>query len=227
MKKFFFAAFTILGIIVFLETCDNNGNKPTYDADKAAEYERNQKNKDGALLDNAYKDTEKKATKDIAIDQKEKVAKVEEVKAVVPSKIKYPSDLVINIDELLFLLNQKSDSVYVVNFWATWCKPCVEELPYFEAFTAQHKNDKIKVILCSLDFPKKVESQLLPFLKKNKLKSEVVVLLDGKFNNWINKVSKKWDGAIPVTYIYKGNKEHFINSSIESSKELEDAINLL
>ena len=121
------------------------------------------------------------------------------------------------------LFHLDTDTTYFINFWATWCKPCVEELPYFEAFTEQYKNQKVKVILVSLDFPKKIETKLIPFLEKHQLKSEVVVLKDGKFNNWIDKVSPKWDGSIPVTYIYKGNQTHFISGSIDNQKDLENA----
>lgn len=118
-----------------------------------------------------------------------------------------------------------NDTTYVINFWATWCKPCVEELPYFETFTEKYKGEKVQVILVSLDFPKKIESKLVPFVEEHQLQSDVLVLLDGKYNNWIDKVSPEWEGAIPVTYIYKKDKIHFIASSIESEKELEEVVN--
>lgn len=114
-----------------------------------------------------------------------------------------------------------NDTTYVINFWATWCKPCVKELPYFEALTEAHQGDKVKVVLASLDFPKQLESKLVPFVKENKLQSTVVVLLDGKYNDWIDKVSTEWSGAIPVTLFVQGEKTHFLGTSVESTKELE------
>ncbi len=59
-----------------------------------------------------------------------------------------------------------SDAVYVVNFWATWCGPCVKELPYFEQLNSENIN--VKVVLVSLDFKNQFESKLIPFLKKKK-----------------------------------------------------------
>ena len=75
--------------------------------------------------------------------------------------------------ELKPLLNQSDDKIYIVNFWATWCAPCVKELPYFEAL---NKRKDIEVLLVSLDFPKHKQSRLLPFITKNKLQSRIVLL---------------------------------------------------
>jgi len=108
---------------------------------------------------------------------------------------------------------KKNDTVYLVNYWATWCKPCVEELPDFIELEKQMKNEKFKMILVSLDFPSQIESRVIPFLKENKIKSEVVIL-DDKANYWINKVNKNWDGDIPVTQVILNNQKEFHNSSL-------------
>lgn len=106
-------------------------------------------------------------------------------------------------------LKRSNDTTYVVNFWATWCQPCVEELPNFEKLTADNKNKKIKVILVSLDMKKQVESALIPFIQKNKLQSKVVHLSDPDANAWIPKVSPEWSGALPATVIYNQQKSQF------------------
>lgn len=123
------------------------------------------------------------------------------------------------------LFELDNDTTYVINFWATWCKPCVEELPYFEALTAAHKSDKVQIILISLDFPKQLESKLVPFVQEKQLQSKVVTLLDGKYNDWIDKVSTEWSGAIPATLFRKGSKqEYFLGHSVDSTDELEDIL---
>uniref|UniRef100_UPI00260C894D TlpA disulfide reductase family protein n=1 Tax=uncultured Winogradskyella sp. TaxID=395353 RepID=UPI00260C894D len=58
------------------------------------------------------------------------------------------------------LINKKDDKVHVVNFWATWCAPCVKELPYFEAIKEDYKDDNVEVLLVSLDFPRNYDSKL-------------------------------------------------------------------
>lgn len=122
------------------------------------------------------------------------------------------------------LFRLENDTTYVINFWATWCKPCIKELPYFEELNATLKNKKAKVVLVSLDFPKQVETQLVPFVEKQQLKSEVIVLLDGKYNDWINKVSPSWSGAIPATYIYKNQQNLLVADPFENLKELSEVV---
>jgi thiol-disulfide isomerase/thioredoxin len=113
--------------------------------------------------------------------------------------------------ELERYLGEFQDTLVVVNFWSTWCRPCVEELPYFEEVNTQWKAKKVKVLLVSLDFLNEIESRLVPFLKKKELKSEVVVLNETDPNNWIDKVNPQWSGAIPATLLInrKGQKAAF------------------
>lgn len=109
-------------------------------------------------------------------------------------------------------LHQKDSKVHVVNFWATWCAPCVKELPYFEQLQENFEKD-VEVLLISLDFPNQYETKLKPFLKKKQLKSKVIVLDDVNMNTWIPQIDSKWDGAIPVTLIYNKNKRQFYPQS--------------
>jgi len=107
-------------------------------------------------------------------------------------------------------LNQEDNKVHVINFWATWCKPCVKELPHFEALNKKYKDKGVEVLLVSLDFPKQYDKKLKPFIVKHNLKSRILVLDDVDMNTWIPKVNKDWDGAIPVTLIYNKEKRHFL-----------------
>jgi thiol-disulfide isomerase/thioredoxin len=123
-------------------------------------------------------------------------------------------------------LSKDNDTTYVVNFWATWCVPCVEELPHFEKLNAKYKDDKVKVILVSLDMPKMVENKLLPFIKENQLKSEVLYLRDPDANSWIPKVDSAWSGAIPATLIYNKDTRRFFEQSF-TYEELEREVSLI
>lgn len=112
-------------------------------------------------------------------------------------------------------LNKKDDKTYVINFWATWCAPCVKELPYFEKLNTDYKSENVEVILVSLDFPKQYDKKLKPFIRENNLKSKVVALNDTDSNTWIPKVSEDWSGAIPATIIYNKEKRNFYEQSFD------------
>ncbi|MCH4824389.1 TlpA family protein disulfide reductase [Gramella lutea] len=129
-------------------------------------------------------------------------------------------DIYKNFEDIEPIFNLENDTTYIINFWATWCKPCIKELPYFNEVDSLFNNREVKVILVSLDFPDKIESQLIPFVKKNQLRPKVVVLLDGNYNKWIDKVSPEWTGAIPATYIYNGKQNRLIGSSFENTEEI-------
>lgn len=120
-------------------------------------------------------------------------------------------------------LHRDNDTTYVVNFWATWCKPCVKELPAFEELNRKYAGEKVKVLLVSLDFIRHYDSKLLPFIKERQIKSKVLLLNDPHSNRWIDKVSPEWSGAIPATVIYRGDKRAFYERSFsfdELEKEL-------
>jgi thiol-disulfide isomerase/thioredoxin len=93
----------------------------------------------------------------------------------------------------------------VINFWATWCKPCIQELPAFDSLSAS--NNTFKVLLVSLDFKEDIEKKVNPFLKKNKVITDCILLDEVNGNDYINKISEQWSGAIPATlFIYKEKK---------------------
>lgn len=106
-------------------------------------------------------------------------------------------------------LTQENDTTYIVNFWATWCVPCIQELPYFEEINKKYASAKVKTLLVSLDMAKTVETRLIPFIKEKKLQLHVVLLRDPDANSWISKVNENWTGAIPATVIYNKDQRKF------------------
>lgn len=115
------------------------------------------------------------------------------------------------------------NTTYVVNFWATWCAPCVKELPHFEQLNSENKN--LKVVLVSLDFKNQYEAKLLPFIKKKAIKSEVVLLTDKDYNTWLPAVDKDWSGSIPATLVIKNGKKFFVEKMFSSYEELNQYVN--
>lgn len=108
---------------------------------------------------------------------------------------------------------QSGDSTYVFNFWATYCAPCIKELPYFDQIGKEYASEKVKVILVSIDFKSQIESRVIPFLERRKVTSEVLLLSDPDANAWIDKVDPSWSGALPATLVVKGNQWEFQEKS--------------
>jgi len=135
---------------------------------------------------------------------------------------------VYNYDGLEPLLQKKDEKTYIINFWATWCAPCIKELPYFEKINAEQKDNNVVVILVSLDMPSMWKSNLLPFIKKKNLRSHVIVLDDPKQNTWIPKVDENWSGGIPATLIYNKDKRIFYErpfTYVELNEQLNKFVN--
>ncbi len=125
-----------------------------------------------------------------------------------------------SFDALKAYAFKDNDTTYIINFWATWCGPCVKELPYFESVYRTHASDKVKLILVSLDFLNKIESHFIPFLNEHHLSGEVWLLKDRRFNKWIDEVDPSWSGAIPVTLLIKSGFRKFQEGEFSSEEDL-------
>ncbi|RZK53341.1 MAG: TlpA family protein disulfide reductase, partial [Pedobacter sp.] len=104
----------------------------------------------------------------------------------------------LTLSELDKRIAKGKDTTYIINFWATWCGPCVEELPIFEKLKKEYFKTPVKVVLVSMDFKSMLKSAVIPFVKKHKLKSEVYVINEADQQAFIEKVEKNWSGAIPA-----------------------------
>ena len=127
---------------------------------------------------------------------------------------------IIKLPQLLEMMSEKSDKIHVINFWATWCGPCVKELPYFEKINSAAQSN-LRVTLVSLDLdldpdPAKVHK----FMKARKLRSEVVMLDESNPDSWIDKIEKEWSGSLPATIIinHKTGKKIFIDRALKEGQ---------
>lgn len=121
---------------------------------------------------------------------------------------------VLKFSQLHQRLQPSSDSVYVVNFWATWCGPCVEELPVFNELARVYARKNVKFLLVSFDNPDSVLS-LSRFVAQQRLLPEVVVLDEPDFDSWIDQVSPKWQGALPATLILARGGREFLERQVK------------
>ena len=112
-------------------------------------------------------------------------------------------------EEVLEAIENAGAKVVLVNAWATWCQPCVEEFPDIMAVHQKYKNQGLKLILISADFENQADDALA-FLKKQGVDFPTY-LKSGKDMAFINTLDPNWSGALPATWIYdsKGNKRHF------------------
>jgi thiol-disulfide isomerase/thioredoxin len=129
------------------------------------------------------------------------------------------------IDHLEKVLHSQNDTLYVINFWATWCKPCIQELPDFEKAHQAFAGKKVKILLVSVDYKEDLDTKVKPFIRKRKMQTPVVLLDEPDYNAWIDKISSDWSGAIPATlFIHPaGNKRQFIERPVKEG-ELESII---
>jgi len=121
---------------------------------------------------------------------------------------------IVEFNELKQRVFNHSDTTYVINFFASWCKPCLEEIPTFIQFIDSTKNTKTKVLFVSVDLKNELNKSLIAVVKKYSL-PPIYLLDEPNGNNWISDIDKNWSGAIPATLIVKkGRKKHFITSTI-------------
>jgi thiol-disulfide isomerase/thioredoxin len=128
---------------------------------------------------------------------------------------------IVKFTDLETVIKKNDNKLYVVNFWATWCKPCIDELPGFMDVNKMYRhNSGFKMILVSLDLAKEAETKVRPFLLKNKMDVDVYLLDDNKrMNEWIPAVDKEWTGAIPATIFYRnGKKLEFVETKMQKTE---------
>lgn len=113
----------------------------------------------------------------------------------------------IRIPELEKILSNREDKLLVLNFWATWCPPCVKELPHFQKVGKEFDPDEVSFLLISIDFPSQIDSHLKPFLDKNNVVLDVAVMMETDQNEWIDKVDPSWQGNIPATLMLNNTKK--------------------
>lgn len=123
----------------------------------------------------------------------------------------------VKFKEIQRLMDEDSGDLQVINFWATWCKPCVQEMPGFEKAREKYASKGVKFTLVSLDFKEDLKNKVIPFVKRKDIKSDVILLDNTKYDTWIGKVDEKWEGEIPATLFINKKKgvRYFIKGSVE------------
>lgn len=132
---------------------------------------------------------------------------------------------VIKAGELFSLLEHcdEDKDLCIYNFWATWCAPCIREIPLFEKVNAENK--RVSIRLVSLDEVEELHGSVKLFIRKKGIQSEVLLLDETDFNEIIPRVSEEWSGAIPATIMIERNGDrHFFEREFKEG-ELQQTIN--
>ena len=121
--------------------------------------------------------------------------------------------------ELMSRLNH-ADTVYVVNFWATWCAPCVKELPLFDTVQQHFAQQPVKVLLVSLDFKEDYLQKLQTYRQKKHPLPEIVWLNETNAESFIPVIDNRWGGALPATMIYVAGKRYsaFVENTVHTAQ---------
>ena|SRR5664279_1609207 len=131
---------------------------------------------------------------------------------------------VLNFHQFESSLHKYNDTLYLVNFWASWCGPCREEFPALQKAAMKYSSGKFRLIMVSLDFTSQLETKLRPYLKSNPVNARLILLNDPHQNEWIDKVDPNWSGEIPFSLLYK-NSDHESYSHSFNSNEIDSIIN--
>ena len=124
------------------------------------------------------------------------------------------SDL-LKLSRLQELIQNEKEQIQVINFWATWCAPCIKELPLFEKLNLNRKDVHVRLVSMDLDLDPDVE-KVRKFVVRKKIQSEVLILDETNPNQWIDKLEKSWSGALPATLFVnnKTGKRKFVEKEL-------------
>jgi thiol-disulfide isomerase/thioredoxin len=101
-----------------------------------------------------------------------------------------------------------SNHPLIVNFWATFCVPCVKEIPYFQSTVARYKDDDVELVLVSLDLPDYYPTRIASFAQGHGFTSRIVWLNETNADYFCPKVDPNWTGGIPSS-LFINNKTHY------------------
>lgn len=119
---------------------------------------------------------------------------------------------------------KNSDHPIVLNCWATWCAPCIEEIPYFMETVKKYSDQKVELLLVSLDFASSYPNKIQEQIKKKKFDATFFWLNETNADYFCPKIDPRWDGTLPSTLFVNpktGYRQFFGRPMTDRQVELE------
>ncbi len=113
----------------------------------------------------------------------------------------------VDAPDILEIVRQHRGQVVLLNFWATWCPPCIVEFPEIVSLEKTYRDHGLVVVSVSADFPKDIDSKLLPFLDKHRPRFPVYLKQTDNIDAFIRVIDSEWTGAIPATFFFAADGE--------------------
>lgn len=104
----------------------------------------------------------------------------------------------IDADEFRANLEARQGRVVLVNFWATWCRPCLEEIPALMELEAELGDQGFDLVAVSLDDP---ADQLAPFMEKWFPEFSSYLSLESDMDSIVSVVDIYWNEVLPTSYL--------------------------
>ncbi len=126
-------------------------------------------------------------------------------------------------EELSDLFQQRNDTTYLINFWATWCKPCLEELPLLQELADESRDQALQIVLVSLDTEPGAIERIPAYLAQRAIGLPTVVLTDGR-QQWMRELDEKWDGSLPTTFVYRNQLRYIYRRPFRTLLDVRAAV---
>jgi thiol-disulfide isomerase/thioredoxin len=113
-------------------------------------------------------------------------------------------DLVSPAQLKTLIKNQGTDKLLLVNFWATWCGPCMEEFPELEKMVRMYAERQVDIVTVSVNSPDE-QKLVLGFLKKQHAFNRNLLLNSNDSADAVAAFGPGWKGAVPFTALIGTN----------------------
>ena len=126
-------------------------------------------------------------------------AKEETVKAHLEKLAAEPVTVsLVNADQLKALRQNGSGKFRLINFWATWCAPCVAEFPEFVTMNRMYRHRDFELVTIAVNDPDE-QKNVLAFLRKHQASGQNLLFASENRDALINAFDPEWQGQVPYT----------------------------